>query len=111
MRMRSKNSTEATTMPPAMAPMMTALQLPTAAQPAVMPTSPARRPLPAMATSGLPSLNQVIRVATRAPATPESSVVTAMAGTAASAASSEPGLNPNQPMRRMKQPMMAKGML
>ena len=59
----------------------------------------------------LSSLNQVIRVATSAPATPESSVVTAMAGTAASAASSEPGLNPNQPMRRMKQPMMAKGML
>ncbi len=92
-----------------MAPMITAPQLLTAAQPAVMPTRPASRPLPAMATSGLPSLNQVTMVATRAPATPASRVVTAIPGTAMSAASSEPGLNPNQPMSRMKQPMMANG--
>ncbi len=79
----------------------------TAAQPAVMPTRPASRPLPVMATSGLPVLTHTVNIAARAPMAPAAVVVTAMPPMAASAASSEPGLNPYQPTSRMKQPRMA----
>jgi hypothetical protein len=57
----------------------------------------------------LPPFTHVMNIAITAPAAPASTVVTATGVTALSAASSEPGLKPNQPTRRMNTPTMAKG--
>ena len=107
--MRSKNSTANTTMTPAMAPMITAPQLLTLAHPAVIPTRPASTPLPVIATSGLPLTSQIVSMLATAPAAAASTVVTAIDVTTTSAASCDPGLNPNQPTSRMNTPMMANG--
>ena len=50
-------------------------------------------------------------MATTAPVQPASSVLTAICITSSSAASSEPGLKPNQPMNRMMAPSTTNGML
>ena len=67
------------------------------AVPAVMPTSPASTPLAVMATSRWPVRSHTTAPAVTAPAAAASMVVTATRITTASAASSEPALNPNQP--------------
>ena len=84
--------------------MITASRVDTAPTGAVIDTSPARRPLAAIDTSGFPSVAQLTTMATIAPAQPATSVFTASCGTNASAASSEPGLKPNQPMNRISAP-------
>src|SRR5690606_28017862 len=100
-RTRSKNLTEPTTMAPPMAPMSTATGVVTVPTGAVIDTRPASRPLAAMETSGFLSTAQFTTMATTAPAQAATSVLTASCGTNSSAASSEPGLNPNQPMNRI----------
>ena len=63
---------------PAIAPITTASHISTSAQPAVIPTKPARIPLMVMERSGLPSLVQVVKVAVTAPAAAARLVVTAI---------------------------------
>jgi hypothetical protein len=108
---RSKKSTENTTRIPATNPMTIAHGPVIAAVPAVMPTNPARSPFPVIETSGLPVFSHTVIMAPSAPAHAASVVVTAMPPIAASAASSDPGLNPYQPTSRMKQPRIANGTL
>ena len=62
-RTRSKNDTANTTSAPPMAPMITASRVEIAPTGAVTETSPARRPLAAIDTSGLPSLSQFTIIA------------------------------------------------
>ena len=68
-------------------------------------------PLPVMPTSGLPLLSQMVHMAATPPAAAASSVMTAMSMTGRSAASSEPGLKPNQPTNRITVPRATSGML
>src|SRR5688572_21783347 len=100
--MRSKKSTDATTKTPAMAPIISELPTLTKAQDAVMATKPARAPLMIIVRSGLPIMNQAVRVAVKAAMDAAILVVTAMrAMSAKEAAIVLPGLNPNQPNHRM----------
>ena len=107
MRIRSKNSTEATTIRPPMKPITTAAHGSTAPTGAVIETRPARAPLPAIATSATPVFIQITTVAPTTPAAAASSVLRARNGTRLSAASSEPALKPNHPNQRMKTPITA----
>src|SRR5690606_7599131 len=74
----SNSSTANTTIPPAIAPIMIALPGLTVAQDAVIPTRPAKTPLSAMLISGLPTRNQVVNIATDAPAQADRFVLIAM---------------------------------
>ena len=80
------------------------------AQPAVMPTSPASVPFPAMATSGLPVFSHTTAPAASVLAAAAMAVLSATTITTPSAASSEPALNPNQPSHRMNTPRIVIGM-
>ena len=64
-----------------------------------------------MDTSGLPLLSHETVITTTPPAQAATRVRTATIITNSSAASSEPGLNPNQPMKRMNAPITTNGML
>src|SRR5690606_38826108 len=108
-RSRSNMATEYTTMTPPMAPMTAAAQVSTAPTGAVIATSPARRPLAANVTSGFPSRAQLTSMALTAPAQAATRVLREIGITNSSAASSEPGLNPNQPMNRIMAPRTTNG--
>src|ERR687891_1603979 len=107
----SKNITEPTTIAPAIAPMRTATDVVTVPQGAVIATRPASRPLAVIETSGLLVRSHMTPPATTAPAQAATRVRVATIITNSSAASSEPGLNPNQPMNRMSAPSTTSGML
>jgi hypothetical protein len=80
----------------------------TKAHGAVMATRPARLPLSVMPRSGLPRRIQAVAVAVSVAIEAASAVVIATSEmTRASAAIVLPGLKPNQPNHRMKQPMVA----
>lgn len=80
--------------------------------PAVIPTSPASRPLTIIVRSGLPPIVQEAAVAVTAPAAAARFVVTSTRLTApASAERTEPPLKPNHPSHRRKAPMTTSGML
>src|SRR5882762_4577306 len=72
-----------------------------------MATNPANNPLPVMEASGLPYLNHMYRSAPNDPVHPANMVSTAIVlmRRAPDAPSVLPGLNPNQPKARMKQPV------
>ena len=76
---------------------------------AVIATKPASRPLPLMEASTLPFFIHMKSMAPNVPVQPASMVSTAMVPIrrlpAAEAPSVLPGLNPNQPNARMKQPI------
>src|SRR5690606_35224592 len=90
----------------------------TVAQDAVIPTRPAKTPLSAMLISGLPTRNQVVNIATDAPAQADRFVLIAMSPKALPAPAPGsappvtpivlPALNPNHPIQRMKTPSVAK---
>src|SRR4030081_154003 len=110
--MLSKNHTAQHTSTPAMRPMMTDDRGLTKPLGAVMATSPASRPLAVMVGSGLPLLHHMYSIALSDAAAPASIVFTAMMpmrrAPLPEAASVLPGLNPNQPKARMKQPSSPK---
>ena len=96
--------------------MMTAWAGVTKAQGAVIATRPARQPLSVMPRSGLPSEIQQAAVAVSVAAAAARLVVSATSATALYPISLAmpivlPGLNPNQPNQRIKQPMVAAVML
>ncbi len=108
----SMKSTESTTRTPAMRPIMRALAGLTLAQPAVMATSPTRRPFIVIPTSGLPLLIHDVAIAAIAPPAAAMFVViaiVAMLGTDADAVL--PGLNPNHPNHSTSAPIVASVML
>ena len=77
-----------------------------------MPTRPARAPLRAMDTSGLPKRIQLVTMAPMAPAAAARLVTKAMrAKLPPSIEVVEPALKPNHPSQRMNTPMAASGML
>src|SRR3989338_2597522 len=104
----SNPMTASTTITPAISPMMAALMALTNAQGAGVATSPARQPLMVMPRSGLPSNIVETMVAESMAAAAAVLVVTQMRAIASgSAAMVEPGLNPNHPSHRTKQPISA----
>ena len=68
-------------------------------------------PLIIMVRSGLPCLTQEVMVAVIPPADAAKLVITAIWGTCSLTAKTEPGLKPNQPIQRIKQPRVAKPIL
>ena len=109
---RSKSSTDATTMRPAIRPMSMAALTETVSAPAVMPTSPASAPFSTMLKSGLCWSVQEAAIAPITPAAAASDVVTKTSETSAgSALRTDPPLNPYQPSHRRKTPIAASGML
>src|SRR6185312_37942 len=108
----STHETALTTSIPATTPMRTAAAGLTKAHGPVTATRPPRRPLQAIATSGLRRLYQTKTSAVNAPAAEASMVLTAMVATRESApASVEPALNPNQPNASTNVPMTVIGRL
>src|SRR5947209_6421337 len=105
----STKDTLTQTSTPATRPMIAALGALTNPLGAVIATNPARRPFPDMDASGFPLLIHMWRMAPNVPVQPASIVVTAMVPIRrlplAEAPSVLPGLNPNQPKARMKQPI------
>ena len=83
----------------------------TLAQPAVMPTRPARAPFKLMPTSGFPNLIHEINMAKIAPAAAARLVLTKIMAILLSAVVVEPGLKPNQPSQRINTPRAARGIL
>src|SRR5436853_6935711 len=77
---------------------------------AVIATNPASRPLPDIEASGFPYRIHMYRIAPKEPVQPASIVLTAMElirrAPLPEAASVLPGLNPNHPKARMKQPVI-----
>src|SRR5258708_28663895 len=102
------NSTERQTNTPAMTPIMTAPTVLTKPEGAVMATKPANSPLPDMEASGFLYRSHMYNMAPKLPAIPASMVFTAMEPMRRlpfpDAPNVEPGLNPNQPNARIKQP-------
>ncbi len=92
-----------------MKPMMHAPTVLTKPLGAVIATSPASRPLPPIDASTFPFFIHMYRMAAIVPVQPASIVSTAMVPMRrfplAEAPSVLPGLNPNQPKARMKQPI------
>ena len=77
-----------------------------------MATRPARQPLSVMPISGLPSKSQQVSVAVSVAAAAAMLVVTAISAMATGSTPIVlPGLNPNQPNHRIKQPIVAAVML
>src|SRR5207245_11151579 len=113
--MLSKNQTAQHTSTPAISPMMTADTGLTKPLGAVIATRPARMPLAVMVGSGLPLDHHMYSIALSDAAGPASIVLTAMRpmrrAPLPEAAKVLPGLNPNHPNARMKQPRMATVML
>ena len=108
----SKAITEITTMIPAIRPMIIELSTETTSAPAVIPTKPASEPLRAIERSGFLVTIQEVRIAPIIPAAAAIQVVTRTKETpSASADSTEPPLNPNQPNHRRNTPIAARGML
>ncbi len=97
----SMNSTEKTTMTPAMAPIITELVGVTLAQPAVMPTRPARAPFKVIPTSGFLKRIQDVSIAVRAAAAPARLVLTKIMAISVFPAVVEPGLKPRSEERRV----------
>ena len=83
----------------------------TFAQPAVIPTRPAKAPFKLMVTSGLPNLNQETSIAAMVPVTAEILVIKAIRPIDPSPTVVEPALKPNQANQRMKTPKDAIGIL
>src|SRR5688572_9131231 len=108
----SKNMTANTTRTPAIEPMITEEPTVTNAQGAVMATRPARQPFSVMPRSGLPIMIQHVAVAVSVANAAAVFVVMAISPMAtASRPIVLPGLNPNQPNHRTKQPIVAAIML
>src|SRR3990172_8439674 len=95
-----------------MIPMTSEAPTLTTLQGAVIATSPARVPLMIMLRSGLPSKSHAATVAERHPAAAAMLVLSAIEAIAGgSTAIVLPGLNPNQPSQRIRQPRVADVML
>ena len=95
---------EYTTRTPETKPISTAPKLFTLAQPAVIPTSPARAPFKVMLTSGFPEIIDVY-IAEIDAAAADNVVVTAIdARSTSTAANAEPTLNPYQPNHKINTP-------
>src|SRR5688572_12358186 len=103
--------TEKTTSPPATPPLMAEAPTQATAHGAVIGTRPARQPLRIMLRSGLPRTSQAVIVAATAPNAAAVFVVTAMCPIWVLAVIVEPGLNPNHPSQRIRQPSAARPML
>ena len=108
----SRNSTEPTTIAPAIRPISVADRAAIWSAPAVIPTRPARMPFSAMDRSGFRSSSHEVTMAPTAPADAAMHVVTSVSDTRfGSPDRTEPPLNPNQPSHSRKTPMAASGML
>ena len=95
---------EYTTNTPDTKPIRTAPKLFTFAQPAVIPTKPAKAPFKVMPTFGLPEIIDVY-IAVIEPAEADKVVVTAIAARSTStAAKADPTLNPYHPNQRINTP-------
>ena len=82
------------------------------AHPAVIPTSPAKAPLRAILTSGLPKCIQTVIIAAIAPAAAAKLVVTAITAMLIFVPLVVlPALKPNQPNHNMNTPKAAMGIL
>src|SRR6266849_7699360 len=105
----SMNSTDRQTSTPAIKPITQAPTGFTNPLGAVIATRPAKRPLPVMEASGFPYRSHIYIMAPKLPVIPASMVLTAIDPMRKlpllDAPSVEPGLNPNQPKARMKQPV------
>ncbi len=89
-------------------PIIAELPTETQAQEAVTPTKPANTPLIIIERSGLPRYSQAATVEATAPKAAAVLVVMAMCAIApGSTAIVEPGLKPNQPNHKIKQPKVA----
>ncbi len=111
MCIRSMAMTEITTRMPAIRPMTMELVGLTLAQPAVMPTRPARAPFRLMPISGFLKITQEVSMPATQPAQAARLVLTKIMAISVLPAVVEPGLKPNQPSQRMNTPTAAMGRL
>lgn len=108
--MRSKKTTENTTITPATSPIVMADHIAIRSAPAVIPTSPASTPFSPMERSGFPETNSDANIAASPPAAAARQVVTRVRDTSSgSAESTEPPLNPNHPSHSRNTPTAASG--
>src|ERR1700676_1771179 len=106
---RSTKATERQTRTPAMSPMITEPTGFTNPEGAVIATRPARNPLPVIEASGFPYTNHMYNIALISPVALANMVLTAIElmrrPPLPDAPRVEPGLKPNQPNAKMRQPV------